>query len=299
MLDKFGITRLNRTASEGRKWYSNWDKGQPRIWSSEGIDKRNADPMDPEMDLHCKTKERNIVTTAAVDGKGICTLTGTTPRLYINDPKRVKKWLNVEMTVYFYVVKKLPKGSAYVACRLAGRSNHQNEYNCSSSGTGYSFEAKSSNGYNQLKKELSHPAYADNVISKVQGVESGTWYGHKLIVKTQPNGAVLVQGYRDITDGKDGGEWKLLVEKMDNGDWRMSDPKDLAAFEKAKSCNEFPKVASPTAILSDPAISCYLRCDNVQARFKRDSVSEKLASEALSGLFHNFLNINLEGSIIL
>lgn len=274
-VDKFGITQLNPTTQEtGREWYSNWDNGYQRMWESKGIDVRNPDPMDPEVDLHCKSSERNIVTNVQVDGTGICTLTGTTPRLYVNDPNRVRMWFNVEMTIYFYVVKKLPKGGAYVACRLAGRSNHQNEYNCSAAGTGYSFEAKASNGYNQLKKELCHPAYADNIISEVKGVESGIWYGHKLVIKTQPNGSVLVQGYRDITNGENGGDWKLLVEKTDEGDWKMSDKKDLLAFAKAKPCKNFAKFETPTAILDKPAISCYLRCDNVQVRFKSFSIRE-------------------------
>ena len=142
-IDKFGIKKLHQ--STGREWFSKWDNGVARKWGSQGTDVRNPDPKDMECDLHCKTGERGIITTATVDGNGECVLYGTTPRLYINDPNRIKKWLNVEMTVYFYIVKKLPEGGAYVACRLAGRSNHQNEYNCASSGTGYSYESKNSN----------------------------------------------------------------------------------------------------------------------------------------------------------
>jgi hypothetical protein len=58
------------------------------------------------------------------------------------------KWFNIEMTDYFYVVKRTPRGDACFACRLAGRSNHQDEYNSSASDIGYSIEAKSSNSYN-------------------------------------------------------------------------------------------------------------------------------------------------------
>ena len=100
----------------GRTWTSIWDNGIPRKWGSKGTDKRNADPQDPECDLHCKAEERGIVTSADVDGNGILTLYGTTPRLYINDPSRVKKWFNVEMTVYFFIVKKL--GSRWCLCRV-------------------------------------------------------------------------------------------------------------------------------------------------------------------------------------
>ena len=146
--DKFGIKKFFSTKIGGREWISKWDSN-PRKWTSNGTDVRNADPYDAECDLHCKAEERGIVTHADVDGKGICELYGTTPRLYINDPSRIKKWFNLEMTCYFQVVKKLPAGGAYVGLRLAGRSNHQNEYNCTASGTGYSLESKASNGTNQ------------------------------------------------------------------------------------------------------------------------------------------------------
>lgn len=271
-VDKYGITQLYSTV--GREWFNKWDDGTPRKWGSKGTEFRNADPNDLESDLHCKTQERKIVTTAEVDGKGNCKLYGTTPRLYINDPERKKKWFNVEITAYFKVLKKLPKGGAYVGLRLCGRSNHQNEYNCSASGTGYSFEAKASNGYNQLKKELVHPAYADNVVSKTKGVKIGTLYGHKLIVLTQSDGSVLVQGYRDVTGGKDGGDWKLLVEKIDKGDWKMTDKVDLSTYKKSKSCKDFTKYPSATSILDKPAISCYFRCDNVEVQLSKASIRE-------------------------
>lgn len=267
-LDEFGVIKLFE--STGRTWKSTWDNGHARSWRSKGTDKRNADPDDPQSDLHCKSRAGK----ATVDGNGILTLYGTTPRLYINDPKRKQKWFNVEMTVYFYIVKKLAKGGAYVACRLAGRSNHQNEYNCSASGTGYSYETKNSNGTNQLRKEIGHPAYSDNVISETNGVKAKTWIGHKLIVKSEPDGNVLVQGYRDLNDGLDGGDWKLMVEKIDAGDWKMTDKEDLATYNKIKSCKDFKKIPTTTSILDEPAISCYLRCDNNEIRFKKFSIRE-------------------------
>jgi len=269
--DKWGVTHLYNSAGT-RDWYSSWDNGHARTWGSKGTKYRNADPDDPMVDLHCKTEERGIKTTASVDGKGTLTLSGTTPRLYINDATHKLKWLNVEMTTYYRVVKKHPAGGAYVACRLCGRSNHQNEYNCSASGTGYSFEAKNSNGYNQLKKELVHPAYADNIVSSTKGVTTGKWYGHKLIVLTQKDGSVLVQGYRDQTDVKDG--WKPLVKTVDNGNWQMSDNADEEAFNSAKSCTEFKKYPTTTSILDKPAVSCYLRCDNNVVQFRYFSIIE-------------------------
>jgi hypothetical protein len=274
MLDRFGIKQLHSTKVGGRVWFSSWDNDHPRKWGSKGTDKRNPDPDDPCFDMHCKSGERGILTTSIVDGQGILDAIGTTWRGYVNDPLRKLKWFNVEMTCYFKLLKKLPKGGAYVALRLCGRSNHQNEYNCSSSGTGYSFECKASNGYNQLKKELVHPSYADNIVSDVKGVKVGTWYGHKLIVGRMKDGSVKVQGWRDTTDGKNGGDWKKLVEKIDKGDWKMSDKIDLDAFKKAKDCADFKKYPSPTSILSKSAVSCYFRIDNCQVQLKKASIRE-------------------------
>jgi hypothetical protein len=271
-LDRFGITKLFE--STGRIWESKWDNGHARSWLSKGTDKRNSDPDDIECDLHCKAKEGKTVTKASVDGKGILNLIGVTPRIYINDPARKLKWFNVESTVYFYIVKKLAKGGAYVACRLCGRSNHQNEYNCSASGTGYSYETKNSNGTNQARKEIGHPVYSDNVISNISGVKAKKWIGHKLIVKSQPDGSVLVQGWRDLLDGLNGGDWKLMVEKIDRGDWPLTGKVELADYKKIKSCKDFVKIPTITSILNEPAISCYLRCDNNQMMFKRFSIRE-------------------------
>ena len=270
-VDKFGIKKSHQ--STGREWFNSWDNGHARKWGSNGTDKRNADPDDAECDLHCKKEERGIVTYADVDGNGICELYGTTPRLYINDSTHVLRWLNVEMTVYFFIVKKLAAGGAYVACRLAGRSNHQNEYNCSASGTGYGAETKNSDGTNQIRRENGHPAYSDNKVSNTKGVEAGKWIGKKLIVKTQPDGSVLVQHLRDLTDGANGGDWKILVETIDRGDWPMTDTEDKKTYDGIKSCSEFKKVALNEP-LKDPAVSCYLRIDNNQVKFKWFSVRE-------------------------
>ena len=157
---------------------------------------------------------------------------------------------------------------------MCGRSNHQNEYNCSASGTGYSYEVKNSNGTIQLRKEIGHPSYSDNILADVNGVKAKTWIGSKLIVKSQPDGSVLVQGYRDLTDGLDGGDWKLMVEKIDRGDWPLTGKVELAAYKKIKSCKDFKKIPTTTSILDKPSWSCYIRIDSNEVKFKKASIRE-------------------------
>jgi hypothetical protein len=77
-----------------------------------------------------------------------------------------------------------------------------------------------------------------------------------------------------LLDGLNGGDWKLMVEKIDRGDWPLTGKVELADYKKIKSCKDFVKIPTITSILNEPAISCYLRCDNNQMMFKRFSIRE-------------------------
>jgi len=54
----------------------------------------------------------------------------------------------------------------------------------------------------------------------------------------------------------------------------MTGKTELATYKKIKSCKDFLKTPTITSILDQPAISCYLRCDNNEIRFKKFSVRE-------------------------
>lgn len=272
-LDKFGIKQFY--PSVGHDWFSQWDNGKVRTLRGTGncpSPARILDPDDSQSWLQCNPGSA-LGQNVRIDGKGVAEMEGKNVRYYIMDGK---KWLNVEMTGYYYNVKPF-SGTTNVACRLAVRTNHWNYLTCASSGTEYAYEEKI-NGTVQLRKELGHPWYADNVISTTIGVPTGRWVGMKIICRNTPEGWVLIEGYRDMTDGANGGDWKKVLEKLDKGDWHMA-PADVTGWNGLKDgVGICKKVASPTAILKDAADACMIRCDGQIMRFKKMSAREIAAA---------------------
>jgi hypothetical protein len=263
---------LNPTKTSGRVWNNKWGNGHFRAWDAEpdGTSIRAPDPDDPEADFHCGPGNESIV----VDGLGKCTMTGDNPRLYVNDIARVKKWNNVEMTVYYRAIATDPAASIHVHCRLAGRTEHQDEYLCCASGhTAGMFEIKE-NAVIELRKELIHPAYADDVISSTSGAPTNTWIGMKLVLRDE-SGNTRVIGYRDTTDGLNGGTWTKVVEKLDSGNWAFTDSTEITTYnacgDGSGTCN---KLTPNTSKIQGDANSCYLRCDGCTIEFKKFSIRE-------------------------
>src|SRR5262245_23072970 len=272
--DPWGITQIHPTKSGGREWFSNWHTASTHSWDSKGTDTRSPDPNDSSVDLHCQDSQDGIKNSAAVDGSNdLIELSGRTPRLYINDSAGSLFWQNVESTVYARGLSTLEGGGAYVICRVAVRSNHHKEYQCVSSGGGYAFEVKL-NGTLQLRKELVHPAYADDVPAQISSLGLNQWIGIKTIIRNNPN-YTLLRGYIDLTDGAGGGTWQPVAEKLDKGDWAVTDCVDVSDFNSANSGSVVcTKPTSLTSILFDPRVSCYFRCDNVRTQLKKASVRE-------------------------
>jgi DNA-binding beta-propeller fold protein YncE len=273
--DSFGISMLNPTKAGGRTWFSNWHTAPNHTWSSTAISVRNADPYDSTADLHCRGDQGNKATTT--QSTGILKAEGENWRLYINDPDGILKWQNVEMTVYYRQLSQ-SGGGISVHARLAARSEHQLEFQCAGSGhTAGAFEIKG-NGTIQLRKEMLHVsgagAYAANVISDTSGAPSNTWIGMKLIVKNVGT-TTLVQGYRDVTDGANGGTWSKVLEKVDGGNWEFGSQSEIDAYNGAGSGSGLcTKITPRTARLPDPASSCYLRMDGNVVEYKKFSIRE-------------------------
>src|SRR5262245_27984773 len=139
--DTFGLTHLHDATTDparARSYYStSWSNGTERTIVSKGTSVRNSDPYDPWFDFHCKAEDKGVKNVCVIDGKGNAQLSGRAMRIYINDPARLLTWLNVELTWSVKAESQVSGGGAFVITRGAGRSNHQNEYNCSVSGNGY------------------------------------------------------------------------------------------------------------------------------------------------------------------
>jgi len=131
--------------------------------------------------------------------------------------------------------------------RLAARSNHFNIQNCRCDAKGYDFQLQTgpnTTGAARCLKEVIHDAYTQDSnnsqaptfpttninftahskmasftrFSSKTWAPANHWVGMKFVLRTRAaTGTVLQQGYRDLSDGTNGGNWKLVQEFEDNG----------------------------------------------------------------------------------
>ena len=67
-----------------------------------------------------------------------------------------------------------------------------------------------------------------------EGIPDDEWIGLKFIVKTLPNeDGVLLELYRDLTDGSNGGEWEKVLQYNDTGEWYVEADDGI--------CNDYPQ----------------------------------------------------------
>src|ERR1044071_163389 len=97
--DKFGISMLAPSSEDGRVWINKWDDFGPRRWKATGIDVKSPDPFDNDSYLHCGPGYDYSSNVCTVNGNGILTMEGPSPRLFIGNNNEF--WGNVEITCYF------------------------------------------------------------------------------------------------------------------------------------------------------------------------------------------------------
>jgi hypothetical protein len=121
LVDPFNIKMLNLTSTNGRVWYSKWNNGKLRTIKSGARDFYDNDFI------------ARGTGTISIDGEGVATLSGDTPRMYVYDAKKVKKWNNVEITVYSKRISESAQKSSQ-GIVIGARSEHQDvstELSCS------------------------------------------------------------------------------------------------------------------------------------------------------------------------
>lgn len=204
-VDRFGVRQVYPTAKGGKEWASRWDDGVPRMFT--GID-----PRDPWFDA------AHGDASYAVDGEGIFTISGDTPRMYVRDPALKESWKNVEMTVYAYRVA--DSSTPWGGIEGVARSNHgvtgpEKKNPCDSRGVDARFRY---DGHIDFEKETSHPeSSALNDKAVWPTLPYKTWIGYKLVVYDLPGGNVKLESFLDLTDGKGGGAWTKVNELEDTG----------------------------------------------------------------------------------
>ena len=212
--DKFGVKEIYPTVSGGKEWFSKWDNGIARTFGYA------TDPQDPWFDA------AHGSATYSADGKGIFTMSGSTPRMYIHDPTLnvANSWRNVEMTVY---AKRIADaGVPWGGIEGVARTNHgttapENSNLCDTRGIDARMRY---DGHIDFEKETSHPnsvAIDNKAFFPAAGggytLPHNVWIGYKLVVYDMANGNTKLELWYDPTDGLNGGSWTKVNEMIDTG----------------------------------------------------------------------------------
>ncbi len=259
------IRSLYTTKEDGRTWNSSsWTNKSPRTLKS-GM----RDSFDSEFIVRGNGQ-------VYIDGNGIARLSGSAPRMYVYDPAKNMKWGDVEVTIYAKRVSETGAKSSQ-GIVIGARSEHQDatiKNPCF--GTTY-YGRLLYDGRAVFQKELVHEgAYSTNVPSEfnrvVWGTKDGTmpkniWIGVKFIVKNNvDNKSVVMELYRDMTDGKNGGAWEKVAEYIDKGSWYQND----SGVNVLKKCG-YPS----NTVLLKPGTSVFVRNDVIsEMQYKLFSVRE-------------------------
>jgi hypothetical protein len=281
-VDEFGLAMLYPSVPGGRAWTSRWNNGKERIFKESG----NRDPFDEEFIMRGDGEIK-------IDGKGIVRISGPCPRLYVYDEPRKKKWCNVEVTFYFKRLKETAEKLSYRGFAIGVRSNHQDAaekmsevdglIKCPALGAGY-YGKILYDGRVVFQKELVHHSKAGYSVNKPKegdrrfwntpdrSLPPDIWIGMKFIVRNAPGNTVKLELYRDLTDGKDGGQWEKLIEYTDKGGW--TNPL-LTKEIIEQSTQKGLKVIAVDEVLRDPGTSVFIRNDGlVAAECKKFSIRE-------------------------
>jgi hypothetical protein len=252
--DKFGITEIYPTSSNGTEWYSTWDNGYDRV-----IEFGQTDPHDKSFEVTGNGR-------VAINGEnGIASITGSAPRMRVSSD-----FENVEITFY---AKRISEDDeiSYQGFVAGARSKHYTDALCGAN-TYYgrftydgrvSFEKELFHGHGDVAQFPPPDAPSHYAWSEEEGIPTNEWIGFKFVIRTLPdNGSVLLELYRDLTDGRNGGDWEKVLESVDTGEWYVEAEEGI--------CNDFPH----NKILFTPGF-VFIRNDFIdEAEYKKFSIRE-------------------------
>lgn len=243
--DVFGVKYLYKTRPGGTYWISRW--GPARSFSG-------VDPADSWFDA-----DHGSGTYEAGDGE--LRIGGPTPRMYVHDPARVRQWRDVEVTVY--AKRGEDSGIPFAGITAVARSNHLQTNDapadlCDTRGYGGRLRF---DGHADFEKETAHPRNQATGNTEVfpDGMPVGVWLGMKYVVYDRDDG-VHLELWLDLTDGRDGGHWKLVDEVVDNGHL-FGDVPCAEGIDPQMALTNAPTRAGSES--GKPNLSVYFRSDGI------------------------------------
>jgi hypothetical protein len=214
-IDVFGIKKVYRDRTGGPGW-------DARHWSGNGartVKSGDKDPFDP---MQCSENRGNV--TWSIDGNGHLdfngTKSGTTePRFHLNNPCKYF-FRDVECT--YYMKRIVDTNVNWGGCCLGVRSGPNGHSIPSEYCDAHTYYQRIRNdGYMDFEKELKHPDSSVKGRNNVFGGErlpKNQWIGYKSVTRNAGNG-VKLQLFMDLTEGANGGDWKLIGSMGDTNRW--------------------------------------------------------------------------------
>ncbi len=214
--DPFGVRMIHPTARRGRTWFARWDSHPRTIYSGQ------VDPRDPT--FHNRGRGNSF----RVLGDGRALSSGGIQRHYIWDRSGSREWRDVELTFYAMRVREEADAPSRAGFTVTVRSGdgHTSDRSRTCAGHGYGATFRYWGGA-KLGKEIRHPATADVGGPEGRHIWGGDelpkdrWIGFKFVVRNVSGGGVRLELYRDLTDGRNGGDWERIMTYVDRGGWGL------------------------------------------------------------------------------
>lgn len=212
--DVFGTKLFKLPLLNGPLWNSShWNNGIQRILKS-----GDKDRYDPTKLSENRGSNADIV----LSGNGEMEFKGYNtrpePRLHLNRPD-VYKFVNVECTLYYMRV--IDDNTSWGGMTIGARSGTDGHSLDSMACDAHTYYGRlRHDGKADLEKELKHPSSStrDSKMIYSNGLPFNKWLGFKFIIYNKQNSIVL-QTYRDETNGINGGNWIMMSNYTDNGGW--------------------------------------------------------------------------------
>jgi hypothetical protein len=256
-VDAFGIRKLYPSATSGAQWSSeHWNKGT--AYSITG----RTDNHDP-LEISGMRGDG----TLRVTGTGELVMGGSQPRIYVYPPSS-GPWRDVEVTVYYKRVE--DEATAYAGLVVGVRSGegHNDDTACDA----HTYYARlRHDGAIDFEKELKHPAsstrqrVAPAMVWPPDGeLPFDRWIGWKFVIYNASSTSVKLESYRDLTEGANGGDWKLMSETTDSGGWSVED-----------DCpNHDPENGQSDMVVVDGGFTFIRNTDVTEARYRWFTIRE-------------------------